>query len=122
MKKSKSNGYLVFCRKQTIRMKGETQEIIHYQDKIIGFCNTEKAALCLARTNIKDTIAEYDGLPDYDVLEVTDEMLTGYEFDDLGDLDLDIKDKMYPYLIRTLGCNREKWFIMYIVSNIQHYC
>ena len=119
MKKAKNDGYLVFRRKQLLRARSK-RHVVDYYDKIVGFCNTEKTALKLARSIIDSDLAKYKGVKDFGVMEVTDEMLTGYMFDECGDLDVYVKDETYPYLIKKLSKTSEEDFIVYIVS-IEHY-
>lgn len=118
MKKTKNDGYLVFRRKQV--MKKTEDRVIGYWDKIIGFCNTEKTAISLARSAMEKDYNKYNGLKGYKVLEVTDDEITGYKFDNCGELDVYTKDKLYPFLIKKLSNTSEENFIIYIVS-IEHY-
>lgn len=120
MKKTKNDGYLVFRRKQLLRTRNDKHEVVDYWDKIVGFCNTEKTALELARSIINKDLAKYEGVKKYSVVEVTDDMLTGYVFDECGNLDVYVKDEIYPYLINKLSKTSEEDFIVYIVS-IEHY-
>lgn len=118
--KTVRSGYLVFCRKGiTCTRKGFTK-IASYQDKIIGFCDTKKVSLELARSYINDDMAKYEDAKNYKFHKVTDDMISGYEFDDNGELDICIKDNFYPYMVHKLSNSKNEVFIMYIVSKIKH--
>ena len=120
MKKTKNPGYLVFRRKQLVKTTTNSAEVADYYDRIIGFCNTEKTAVELARFEILKDRARYMELKDYEFIEVTDDEITGYQFDACGELDIYVKDELFPYIIHKLTKTGHEEFIMYIVS-MEHY-
>lgn len=118
--KTVRSGYLVFCRKEITNTRKGWTKITSYQDKIIGFCDTKRVSLELARSYINDDMAKYKDMKNYEFHEVTDDMISGYEFDGDGELDIYVKDDFYPYMIHKLSNAKNEVFVMYIVSKIKH--
>ena len=120
MKKTKNDGYLVFRRKQLVKTTNKETKIVDYYDRIIGFCNTEKTAIELARLEIDKDKAKRDGLKGYESVDITDDMITGYKLDCCGELDVYVKNELYPFMIYHLTKTGREESIMYIVS-MEHY-
>lgn len=124
----KKKGYLLFCR--TVELKSNSNEtkveMVEYVDKVMGFFDREGPAIAMARTDmdLDKLTAKCDKSQKIREFIITDDMLTGYEFDGKGCLDEVIKDTIYPYIQIKSKPNKGKKTIiersMYIVS-CNHY-